>query len=439
MAFRGGTDLWIVPPQGCDIQVTHDIDASQPAWSPDGGRLAFGAGRTAEPADIWVVNVNGTGLRQLTADPEADQQPTWSPDGAWIAWSRKSALANASGRCVRMDLMRSRFPSVIQGNSWIRRCGFRSGTWRSAPARPRSCPIRSRSPEGTALPSSGSTSRSLWPSGRTATCISATSNHPSPWSIHSDGTSIAGAGQGSGDGKFDFGGPDNSHASIAVGPDGRVYVSDSQNARVQVFGPTGKYVRQFGRAGTGDGEFTWSFDLSVDAAGNVYVIDDEARNLQKFSPTGRLLWKVDRSTRPDMTGHGHDANIDSKGRIVVGNDDTGRVLYLDTNGTARSTPSMERHATLPSTPRGTRTSAAVRGDFVDVFDPSHRLIGRWSGPAHAARRAARIRAQWRDLRARQGRIVNQAAGHAAGAIATQAGVRSQPTRQRVGRIRIAIG
>ena len=34
----------------------------------------------------------------------------------------------------------------------------------------------------------------------------------------------------------------------------------------------------------------------------------------------------------ELKGHGHNADIDSKGRIVVGNDDTGRVVYLDPDG-----------------------------------------------------------------------------------------------------------
>ena len=118
----------------------------------------------------------------------------------------------------------------------------------------------------------------------------------------------------------------------------------------------------------------------MDAAGNVYVLDDETRNLQKFSPTGRFLWKVDRSTRPDMTGHGHDANIDSKGRIVVGNDDTGRVIYLDPNG--REVDAFDGQACdVTVDASGNTYIGGCASDSIDVFDPSHRLIGRWSGPA----------------------------------------------------------
>ena len=95
--------------------------------------------------------------------------------------------------------------------------------------------------------------------------------------------------KGSNDGEFEFGAegdPTVVHGSVAVGPDGHVYVSDSGNHRVEVFTADGKYVRQFGGFGTGPGQFVTPFDLSVDSLGNVYVLDDDALTLSKFSPKG---------------------------------------------------------------------------------------------------------------------------------------------------------
>ena len=59
-------------------------------WSPDGKRLAFTI-RTPEVLnDIYVVDINGENLRQLTEDPAQDLYPAWSPDGQWIAfWSNR--------------------------------------------------------------------------------------------------------------------------------------------------------------------------------------------------------------------------------------------------------------------------------------------------------------------------------------------------------------
>lgn len=56
-----------------------------PAWSPDGTRLAFTSDRSGDP-EIFVVGIDGTGLRQLTTTPGRDAHPSWSPDGTRIAF-----------------------------------------------------------------------------------------------------------------------------------------------------------------------------------------------------------------------------------------------------------------------------------------------------------------------------------------------------------------
>jgi TolB protein len=46
-----------------------------PAWSPDGKQIAFASNRNnSNPYNlgIWVMNIDGTGLKQLTTDPEYD-------------------------------------------------------------------------------------------------------------------------------------------------------------------------------------------------------------------------------------------------------------------------------------------------------------------------------------------------------------------------------
>jgi TolB protein len=60
-------------------------DASWPAWSRDGRRLAF---TSVDRRGIFVVNVDGTGLRRVTRTQTLDIQPAWSPDGRNLAFAR---------------------------------------------------------------------------------------------------------------------------------------------------------------------------------------------------------------------------------------------------------------------------------------------------------------------------------------------------------------
>lgn len=56
-----------------------------PEISPDGRMIAFVSERDGNP-EIYVINVDGTGLRRLTNCPAVDNQPTWAPYGVHIAF-----------------------------------------------------------------------------------------------------------------------------------------------------------------------------------------------------------------------------------------------------------------------------------------------------------------------------------------------------------------
>jgi TolB protein len=59
-----------------------------PSWSPDGEKIAFESKRDEGDWDIWVVNIDGSELRNLTADSTThDGNPSWSPDGNEIVFS----------------------------------------------------------------------------------------------------------------------------------------------------------------------------------------------------------------------------------------------------------------------------------------------------------------------------------------------------------------
>jgi hypothetical protein len=62
-----------------------------PTWSPDGARIAFQSSREGNP-DVWIMNADGTGLRQLTTSGAAEGEPAWSPDGKQIAYVRSGQI-----------------------------------------------------------------------------------------------------------------------------------------------------------------------------------------------------------------------------------------------------------------------------------------------------------------------------------------------------------
>jgi hypothetical protein len=72
------------PCDGCDVQF-RGIDRD-PAWSPDGTRLALASFRetTGFGAEIFVMTAAGQEVIRLTDSAGEDQQPTWSPDGTRI-------------------------------------------------------------------------------------------------------------------------------------------------------------------------------------------------------------------------------------------------------------------------------------------------------------------------------------------------------------------
>jgi TolB protein len=93
--------LYTVRPDGTDLRGltrpgrNEDID-SQPDWSPDGTKVLFrrftNPGKRSERTDLYVVNRNGRGLRNLTSGCTrpclGSEEGEWSPDAREIAFTR---------------------------------------------------------------------------------------------------------------------------------------------------------------------------------------------------------------------------------------------------------------------------------------------------------------------------------------------------------------
>jgi DNA-binding beta-propeller fold protein YncE len=95
------------------------------------------------------------------------------------------------------------------------------------------------------------------------------------------------------------GGPFNRPTNLAVGPRGDLYVSDGYgNCRVHRFSPTGELKRSWGVPGTGPGEFYLPHGIAAAADGRVFVCDRENDRIQIFSPDGEYLTEWTDTQRP---------------------------------------------------------------------------------------------------------------------------------------------
>jgi dipeptidyl aminopeptidase/acylaminoacyl peptidase len=123
IAFGSSAGIHVVGADGTGLKrLTRSWD-DDPAWSPDGGRIAFtrllgGSGQ------IWVMNSDGTGLRRLTSGRFSSNHPTWSPDGRRIAFEQDTArrdgtvgiyLMSSDGRGVRRLVASSGTTSAPSG------------------------------------------------------------------------------------------------------------------------------------------------------------------------------------------------------------------------------------------------------------------------------------------------------------------------------------
>jgi peptidylamidoglycolate lyase len=82
----------------------------------------------------------------------------------------------------------------------------------------------------------------------------------------------------------------NKPTDIAVAEDGSFYVSDGYgNSRILKFSAAGEYLFEWGKKGNGNGEFNTPHGIVLDNNGHVYVADRENNRVQVFDPSGRFL------------------------------------------------------------------------------------------------------------------------------------------------------
>ncbi|MEW6671332.1 MAG: peptidyl-alpha-hydroxyglycine alpha-amidating lyase family protein [Thermodesulfobacteriota bacterium] len=86
------------------------------------------------------------------------------------------------------------------------------------------------------------------------------------------------------------GAPFNRPTGVALSPAGEIYVADGYgNARVHKFSPDGKLLLSWGEPGAGPGQFRLPHSVFIDKRNRVWVTDRENSRIQIFSDKGKLL------------------------------------------------------------------------------------------------------------------------------------------------------
>jgi hypothetical protein len=100
-------------------------------------------------------------------------------------------------------------------------------------------------------------------------------------------------------------GPDtfNQPSAVVVAPSGDVFVADghggeNSNARIVKFTKDGKFIKTWGKKGSGPGEFDAPHAIAMDSAGRVFVADRANNRIQIFDQDGKFLDQWKQFSRP---------------------------------------------------------------------------------------------------------------------------------------------
>ena len=180
----------------------------------------------------------------------------------------------------------------------------------------------------------------------------------------SDGTLLSEFGkEGTAPGQFLY------PTSIAIGPDGSLFVSEYGGAdRIQVFTPDGKWIRAWGSYGTAPGQFQRPQGIAL-AGDRLYVADAANHRIQVFTLEGTFVSEWGDVKYP------YSVSIDPHGDVLVAEYGRHRVSKFTPSGAPLA--SAGQAGTGPADLNTPWSAVPIGGDRIAVVDSGNHRIQLW--------------------------------------------------------------
>jgi TolB protein len=119
-------NIWLMDRSGGNLQQVSAVPAWDPTWSPDGQQILF-ASYTNNLSQLFIINLDGTGLRQASDLPDLRGRSDWSPQNLIVtysgkSWKRELFVMNVDGSALRQISPsggNSQGPSFSPDGQWV--------------------------------------------------------------------------------------------------------------------------------------------------------------------------------------------------------------------------------------------------------------------------------------------------------------------------------